>query len=399
MRRRITAVLVLVTLLVLTAFVVVRLAILHDLIRDRETSHLEHEAAVLAGALDASTRAGRPLDEEDLRALVSSDERATVTLPGGREVTADRSFSAAGGEQLSVRASRSATSVVLTQSPRVVDRIYVDSLHTVVALSLVLVVVAGVLGWFVAAFLAAPFQKLAVAAGALGRGRFDLDLPSSRMPEVRAIADSLRSSAARIQRQARRDQDLLADASHQLRTPMTAMRLELEELQLRDDLDEDARGTLARSIHELDQLQELTAGVFDRARAERGRSQQVQVTLEELAQQTADAWAFALAGRRVQVTASAEGDLAGPITPGPLEQVFDLLLADLREHAATAVALDLTGSPQQVGVQVRAEAARPGSPGAGRTGLVEVTSLVADLGGRISGDPVHGGVRIWLPRR
>lgn len=399
MRKRLTAVLVLVTLLVLTAFVVIRLGILHDLIRGLELEHLEREASVMARAADSAARADQPFAAGDLRELLTADERATVVLPEGEEVSAERSFVAGeGGEALRARAVSGGTSVTLSQSPRVHDQVYVDSLRTVIALGLVLAALAGVLGWYAAAALASPFQRLAHAAGALGRGRFDLDLPTSRVPEVRAIADSLRTSASRIQLQARRDQEFLADASHRLRTPMTAMRLELEELQLRPDLDQDVRATVDRSIHELDQLQELTAEVFDRARAEQGRSEEV-VALDRLVQQTADAWSLALEGRRVRVSASAEGDLEEPVTPGPLEQVLELLLDDLRQHAATAVTLDLTGSPQQVSVQVRAEAARPGSPGGERPEMAGVATLVDVLGGRLSGDPVHGGVRIWLPRR
>ncbi len=399
MRKRLTAVLVLVTLLVLTAFVVIRLGILHDLIRGLELDHLEREATVMAHAVDSTARADQPFDAGDLRELLTADERATVVLPGGEEVSADRSFVAGeAGEALRARAGSGGTSVTLSQSPRVHDRVYVDSLRTVIALGLVLAALAGVLGWYAAAALSSPFQKLAHAAGALGRGRFDLDLPTSRVPEVRAIADSLRTSATRIQLQARRDQEFLAGASHRLRTPMTAMRLELEELQLRDDLDQDARATVDRSIHELDRLQDLTAEVFDRARAEQRGSEEV-VPLDRLVQQTADAWSLALAGHRVRVSASAGGDLDEPVTPGPLEQVLELVLADLRQHAAGAVTLDLTGSSQQVTVQVRTEAARPGGAEAERPGMTRLATLVDVLGGRLSGDPVHGGVRIWLPRR
>lgn len=400
MRRRLAAAFVLLAFVVLALFAGIRLGSLHDLIRDREVSHVEHEASVMARALDAWAAAGQPVDEQAVTRLLASDEQATVVVEGGVRLSATGDSFVADGDAIEVsgQARSGSTTVTLRQAPGVVRSIYVDNVGPVIAVCLLLLGLAGVLGYVLAARISAPFQRLAGAADALARGRFDLDLPTSRMPEVQAVAVSLQASASRWRRELDRDQDFLKDASHRLRTPMTGMRLELEELQLRDDLDPDVRTTVDRSIQSLDQLQELTTGIFAVARAARGTHDEVRVTMKQLAQQTANGWASALSERDVQVSVTVDGDPDQALTPGPVEQVLDLLLADLRQSARGAVALALAVSPEQVTIQVRAEARNAGSR-TRVTGPDQVQQMVEVLGGRCTGDPVAGGIRIWLPRR
>ena len=90
--------------------------------------------------------------------------------------------------------------------------------------------VAGLIGYVAARQLARPLEQLADAAGALGRGRFDLDLPKTRMPEAQAIGSALRTSAVQLESRIRRERSFSEQASHELRTPITTLRLELEDL-------------------------------------------------------------------------------------------------------------------------------------------------------------------------
>ena len=400
MRRRLAAAFVLLAFVVLALFAGIRLGTLQDLIRDREVSHVEHEAAVMARALDAWVGAGQRLDTQAVQGLLAPAEEATVVVEGGDRLRVSGDLFAPDGEaeEVSAQASSGSTTVTLRQASDVVRSIYLDNVGPVVAVCLVLIGLAGALGYVLAARISAPFQRLAAAADALSRGRFDLDLPTSRIPEVRAVAGSLQASASRWQHELDRDQDFLKDASHRLRTPMTGMRLELEELQLRDDLDQDVRTTVDRSIQSLDHLQELTTGFFAVARAARGSYDGVRVTLQQLAQQTANAWVSGLAERDVQVKVTVDGDVEQPLTPGPVEQVLDLLLADLAHTARRAVTLTLAASPEQVTLGVHADPRSPAQrPLDSR--LESVRQMVAVLGGRTAGDPVAGGIRIWLPRR
>src|SRR6516162_2193485 len=97
-----------------------------------------------------------------------------------------------------------------------------------------LMVGAAVLAAWLAAVLAArmarPVEELAEAAGRLGAGD---PRPLGRrygVAELDQVADGLDSSARRLSSLLAADRELAVDASHQLRTPLTALSMRLEEM-------------------------------------------------------------------------------------------------------------------------------------------------------------------------
>lgn len=401
MRERLTIAFVVLAVVLLLGAGVVRTYVLRDLVREQEAAHLQQEIGLVAAIIDDRTASGGTVDDEFLDSLVGPGARLEFDAGQGTPVVV-RGEEYAGADDPA--ADMSATdragggTVTLSQSDDVIADIVGRDLGSVVALFLLIGVVAGLVGFVIASALSSPFQRLAVAAGNLGRGRFDLELPETRIPEARAISTALRSSALQLEERVHRERDFAEHASHVLKTPLTGLRLELEDLTLRDDVPDDVKEAAARSLAAVDEVSTVAGELVELSR----RGSLVagsELPLVDLATQLAQRWADRLDGRNRTLTAAAEGNLALTYTPGPVEHATDLLLADVVRRSAGAVRLVFHGEEAgQLRVRVEAEEhASDDDDALDRIG--QARSVVESFGGRVLGDHPADGIEMLLPRR
>ena len=347
--------------------------------------------------------ATRPEIAAALRREVVSGTRASATLGSGLVYVA---VPVASGDQVlgAVRLSYS--------TDQLDDRVR-SYWMLLLAAALVTMAVIGGLGYVLARWVTRPLDELRVAATRIGDGHLSTRADQSHgPPEVRSLAAALNTTAVRLELLVTAQEQFVADASHQLRTPLTALRLRLEMLE--DDQPGEAPEDLTAALSEVQRLSRLVDGLLALARAERatGSALPPAVELAPIIEERCLAWQPVASERGVELSSDPAG-LAGQATPDHLGQALDNLIANALEAAPTGTTVRVwadAASPGVVEVHVtdqgpgltpdqrqrafdrfwRASPARTGLGGSG-LGLAIVQKLVVADGGRAELREAPGG--------
>ncbi|MGB3410732.1 MAG: ATP-binding protein [Microthrixaceae bacterium] len=193
------------------------------------------------------------------------------------------------------------------------------------AMAVIILLVAALVGWALAQSLARPIRLLNATAARYARG----DLSNSGDPpggpvEIRELSATMTNMAERLQELLQEQREFVADASHQLRTPLTALRLRLENLQTRVTPAEAAE--LDVIIGESSRLTELVSDLLQLARADQ-LPPPVTVDLAAAVAERVEMWSAVADDREVHlVLESSIGPYNARAVPGAAEQILDNLL-------------------------------------------------------------------------
>ncbi len=136
------------------------------------------------------------------------------------------------------------------------------------ALPLVLVALAALVWWLVGRTLR-PVESIRAEVAEIGEGALDRRVPvPPTSDEIAGLARTMNDMLDRVEDASRRQQAFVADASHELRSPLTRMRTAIE-VELAHD-DADLRATLASALEEVGALQQLVDDLLELARADAG---------------------------------------------------------------------------------------------------------------------------------
>ncbi|GAA3080314.1 ATP-binding protein [Streptomyces rectiviolaceus] len=372
MRRRLINSTLAVVLVVIAVFgvslVIVETRTISSSAQERVTS----EAFRLASVVDSRIISDEQINAEILRdvAAVDTDRYALIEIPGrapieiGSRPTGDVIRDTARGEE---------GEKVTVEEPRTaVTQEVGRTLLIIGAVALLAIIAAVLLAVRQANRLASPLTDLAETAERLGSGDPRPRHKRYGVPELDRVADVLDGSAERIARMLTAERRLAADASHQLRTPLTALSMRLEEITVTEDLDtvkEEATIALAQ----VERLTDVVQRLLTNSRDPRTGSA-VSFDLDEVVKQQLEEWrpAYRSAGRAI--VSSGKRHLRAVGTPGAVAQVLAALIENSLMHGGGTVALRTRVTGNQTVIEVTDDG--PGVP--------------ADLGARIFERTISG---------
>ena len=235
----------------------------------------------------------------------------------------------------------------LAQTP--IDR-SLQLLGGVVAVALVIVAIALALVQRLSRRLTEPLTELAEAAEKLGQGTTRLDPIRSDIPEVDRVSVVLTRSAQQVTKSLAAEREFASDASHQLRTPLTALLMRLEEISVSDDVE---------VVHEeagiaMEQVERLTRVVDDLLMRSRRSNDapRPEVSLDSVIAALQREWQPAFEQARRSVRVHGERGLVVKSTPVALSQVLSTLLENSLVHGRGTVEMQARRSGPSVVVEV-----------------------------------------------
>ncbi len=235
-------------------------------------------------------------------------------------------------------------------------------------------------------------------------------------PELRRLATTFNTMAGRLEALVHGNRAVIADVSHQLRTPLAALRLRLDLLAAdTSQSDPDTAHELAGALEELARLSRLVDGLLAVARAENVVPVPAAVDVGEVATERVAAWHPVADDRGIALTGgrlAGGGPGAGTPTPawigeGHLEQILDNLIANALEALSAGNQVVVTTAATAAGAQVIVSDNGPGmsaedreraflrfstsNPNGTGLGLAIVHRLVTSNGGTASLAQTPGG--------
>ena len=226
------------------------------------------------------------------------------------------------------------------------------------AIAAVVLAVAVALAGGFARWIVRPLSRVEEAAGEVAAGNLNVRVPATGPPELRRLAGSFNEMVVQLGSLLHSQEQFVADASHQLRTPLTALRLRLENLAR--DGDGRREGEFEAALEELERLSGLVDGLLTLARADRAASTPAELDVASGLGERVDAWSALAEEQQVRLVARVEGRLHALATPGRLEQVLDNLLANALEVAPTGSDIELTAARSGPLVEIRIRDRGPG---------------------------------------
>jgi signal transduction histidine kinase len=329
------------------------LAIAGDLLLADQSRHdVEQRARALALSVDHRIAEHESVDPAQLSEALGGPLRghvlgATVHSPTGDwRVGSIPTGPAYVGESAT-------TSGVIVRVSVARDDVRLDMLRAggvVFGISIIAVGAAVALGLVQARRLSRPMVQLAGNAERLGGGESRLVPINSGVAEVDQVEEVLERSARRMAATLAAERDFTSDASHQLRTPLTALSMRLEEIAGADTV-ESAQEEARIALVQVERLTQVVQDLLARSRRAHHDSRQA-IDLDSVVMQQRQEWSATFDSARRSLVVDGERGLQVQATAGALAQVLATLLDNSLVHGAGAVCVTTRSAAGSVVIEV-----------------------------------------------
>lgn len=366
MRNRLVAAFLFVLAIVLLAQNIPLVDYLRDVETESQRTSLERDAFIIAGRAEELLDAGSAAGDIELQNLVDTYRAAEghrvviVDSIGAATVISDETAAAGADYSTRPEIGRALTGQVAS-GQRFSDTLGIELVYVAVPVFsgnevvgavrltspsseiddlvnsrirgiLLVVVVALVLGVVVAMVLAQgisrPLRALQRSTNLLASGELSTRAdPRTGPAEIRDLAESFNRMSSRLENLVESQRSFAGDASHQLRTPLTALRLQVEQALVTVDTDvERTKIELERATGEIERLLHLVEGLLVLARLEHSSAPRTTVDVTSLVRDRGEIWRPLVEERHGSLTLRLDDDLRAELLPGTLEQVLDNLI-------------------------------------------------------------------------
>lgn len=365
-----------------------------------EQRSLEVQSQLIVHSIDRRRAAGEDTDATVLASLVSEQAKSRggalayrIKIPDTNLVTGGSAIS--GRTVTAVASSPSGVSVQLTSSASGALR----RIAWVCALFGGGMALSMAIGWLMARSLSrdlsAPLIYLAAQAEQIGSGGVRARMESSGIEEIDLVSEELARTGERMAGRLAAERQAAADASHQLRTPLTALSMRLEEIELISS-EEDVRAEARTCLEQVERMTNVVTELLDVSKRSSGQTEAIHIL--EVFNTAREEWEdqFEAAGRSLIFLDEAERPILADA--GKLGQVLATLIENTLRYGdgATRVWAHAGSSKRGVVIEVSDEGEgideslapdifEKGVSGHGSTGigLALAHDLAQAMGGRL----------------
>jgi signal transduction histidine kinase len=390
-QRRILAASLAVTLLVVTLMTAIMAWSDWTGIAGDNQRRLVSQADLAAERLHRWVHSGGELDERSIAAVVPPDSRIELTTATGREVVAGEA--SVGGPTASAAVIDVGLLVVEDTSGSLGRNRWL-AVSSIIGIGVAIAVIAVALSIRTSRRLTRPIVELADHADRLASGDLRTSDVRYGIPELDRLATSMDASVERVAGLLAQERRMTVDASHHLKTPLTALSLRLEELAVWPE-NEDVRVEAQQALDQVERLSRVVDDLLlDRRSDDSLRSGAL---LESVVAQQLAEWRPAFEAAHRQLLTHVDLPAAVVVDAGPVGQVMATLIENSLVHGAGQTMVEVRRAHGTTWVDVYDQG--PGVPdavapvvfdrdvsGSGRTGvgLAAAQDAAVSVGGRLT---------------